>query len=110
MGSADTPTQAGKRSPLSLDRLRLRFRDPALESAYRDDRFRHNVGNIRFAFLAGTALWVVWGLLLRPHILAVADRRLDMIMQFGVFIPMLIIGFGLTFTPYFRCIWLWFVV
>jgi class 3 adenylate cyclase len=88
-----------------LDRLRLRFRDPALEAAFRDDRFRHNVGNIRFAFLAGIGLWISWGLLLRPHMLALADRRLDLIMRFGVFIPMLLVGFGLTFTPLFRRIW-----
>ena len=104
MDRTDTPTEAGK-PPFSLDRLRLRFRDPVLEAAYRDDRFRHNVGNIRFAFLAGIALWVAWGLLLRPYILALADRRLDAIMRFGVFIPMLLIGLGLTFTPLFRRIW-----
>jgi class 3 adenylate cyclase len=105
MDGTDTTTQAGKRWLLSLDRLRLRFRDPALESAYRDDRFRHNVGNIRFAFLAGIALWVTWGVLLRPHMLALADRRLDAIVRFGVFIPMLLVGLGLTFTPFFRRIW-----
>jgi class 3 adenylate cyclase len=105
MDKTETSTQAGKPALLSLDRLRLRFRDPALESAFRADRFRHNLGNIRFAFLAGIALWVVWGLLLRPHILALSDRRLDMIMRFGVFIPMLIVGLGLTFTPFFRRIW-----
>jgi adenylate cyclase len=104
MDGTDTP-QAGRRSPLNFDRLRLRFREHALESAYRDDRFRHNVGNIRFGFLAGIALWVAWGLLLRPHILALADRRLDTIMRFGVFIPMLLVGLGLTFTPLFRRIW-----
>ncbi|MFL5797647.1 MAG: adenylate/guanylate cyclase domain-containing protein [Actinomycetota bacterium] len=85
--------------------MRLRFRDPALEAAFREDRFRHNIGNIRFAFLAGVALWVAWGLLLQPHILALADRRLDTIMRFGVFIPLLLVGFGLTFTPLFRGIW-----
>src|SRR6266542_857326 len=105
MDSADTPTQAGKRSPFSLDRLRLRFPDPDLESAFRDDRFRHNVVNIRVAFLAGIVLWIVWGLLLQPHILALADRRLDTIMRFGVFIPLLLVGFGLTFTPLFRRLW-----
>ncbi len=99
------PGNAGKRSPFSLDRLRLRFRDRALEDAFREDRYRHNIGNIRFAFLAAIALWVGWGLLLRPHILALADLRLDAIMRFGVFIPMLLIGFGLTFTPLFRRIW-----
>ena len=105
MDKTGISTQAGRPPLLSPDRLRLRFRDPALESAFRDDRFRHNVGNIRFAFLAGIALWVAWGLLLRPHILALSDRRLDMITRFGVFIPMLIIGLALTFTRFFRRIW-----
>src|SRR6266498_863665 len=105
MDTTETSTQAQERSPLSLDRLRLRFRDPALESAYREARFRHNVVNIRFAFLAGIALWVAWGLLLQPHMLSLADRRLDTLMRFAVFIPMLLVGLGLTFTPLFRRIW-----
>jgi len=93
-----------------LDRLRLRFRDPALESAYRADRFRHQLGNIRFAFLAGIALWISWGLLLRPYILALSELRLDRIMRWGVFIPMLLIGLALTFTPFFHRIWEWVAV
>jgi class 3 adenylate cyclase len=105
MESTNTQRQAGNRPPFVLDRLRLRFRDPALESAFREDRFRHNVWNIRFAFLVGVVLWVAWGLLLQPHILALADRRLDTIMRFGVFIPLLLVGFGLTFTPLFRRLW-----
>jgi len=105
MDRTDTSRQAEKRWPLNLQGLRLRFRDPALESAYRDDRFCHNVVNIRFAFLAGIALWVGWGLLLRPHILALSDRRLDTLMRFGVFIPMLLVALALTFTPLFRRIW-----
>ena len=88
-----------------MERLRLRFRDPELEAAFRDDRFRHNIGNIRFAFLAGIVLWITWGLVLQPHILALADRRLDTTMRFGVFIPLLLVGVGLTFTPLFRRIW-----
>lgn len=41
-----TPTQAEERSTwlFGLDRLRLRFRDQALESAFRADRFRLNLG------------------------------------------------------------------
>jgi class 3 adenylate cyclase len=105
MDDTDTPTHAGNRWPLGLDRLRLRFRDPALESAFREDRFRHNIGNIRFAFVAGIAFWLAWGFILRPHILAVRDLRLDAIIRYGVFIPMLLIGLGLTFTPIFRRIW-----
>jgi adenylate cyclase len=102
MDRSDTGT---RRLPFGLERLRLRFRDPALEAAFREDRFRNNIQNIRFAFLAGIGLWIAWGLLLRPHMLALADRRLDATMRFGVFIPMLLLGFALTFTPLFRRIW-----
>jgi adenylate cyclase len=109
MDEIETSTPGRERSEwrLRLRQLRLRFRDPGLESAYRADRFLHVLGNIRFAFLAGIALWVAWGLLLRPHMLALSDQRLDLVMRFGVFIPMLIVGLGLTFTHFFGRIWEW---
>jgi class 3 adenylate cyclase len=112
MRSIRTSSPAEDRSswPFGLDKLRLRFRDPALESAFEADRFRLNLGNIRFAFLAGVALWVSWGLLLRPYILALSDLRLDATMRYGVFIPILVIGLGLTYTPFFGRIWEWVAV
>jgi len=104
-----TPTSTDERSlKRRFASLRLRFfRDPALEAAFRVDRFEHNLGNIRFAFLAGIALWIAWGLLLRPHILALSDQRLDALIRIGVFIPLLLFGFALSFTPIFRRIWEW---
>ena len=105
-----TATREPSRRRFGLDRLRLRFSDPELESAFRADRFRHNLGNVRFAFLAGIALWLSWGLLLRPYILAISELRLDRIMRWGVFIPMLLIGLALTFTPFFGRIWEWAAV
>ena len=112
MDQIDTTT--GGRQPLrrrlGLDRLRLRFRDPALESAFRADQFRHHLGNFRFAFLAGIVLWISWGLLLRPYILALSELRLDRIMRWAVFIPMLVIGLALTFTRVFPRIWEWVAV
>jgi len=109
MNATETSTTGGERSGwrLRLERLRLRFRDRALESAYRADRFNHDLGNIRFAFLAGIALWVTWGVLLRPRMLALSDQQLDLLMRFGVFIPMLVVGFGLTFTRFFGRVWEW---
>jgi adenylate cyclase len=112
MDEIDTTTtvrEPSQRWP-GLDRLRLRFRDPELESAFRADQFRHHLGNIRFAFLAGIGLWISWGLLLRPYILALSELRLDRIMRLGVFIPMLVIGLALTFTPFFGRIWEWVAV
>ena len=104
------PAEEPSRWSVRLEQLRLRFRDPVLESAYRADRFRHDLGNIRFGFLAGIAIWVAWGLLLRPYMLALSDQRLDLVMRFGVFIPMLIVGFGLTYTRFFGRIWEWVAV
>ena len=105
-----TPAEEPSRWSVRLARLRLRFRDPGLESAYRADRFRHNLGNIRFGFLAGVAIWVTWGLLLRPYMLALSDQRLDLLMRFGVFIPMLVVGLGLTYTRFFGRVWEWVAV
>ena len=112
MDEIETPTPNIERSRWQLrrQRLRLRFGDPVLESAYRADRFRHNLGNIRFAFLAGITLWVAWGLLLRPYMLALSDQRLDVVMRFGVFIPMLIVGLGTTCTRLFERVWEWLSV
>jgi class 3 adenylate cyclase len=88
-----------------LVRLRLRFDDPALESAFRAEQFQLNLGNMRFAFLVGIALWIGWGLLLRPHILALEDQQVDAFIRWGVFIPVLAVGFGLTFTSVFKRFW-----
>jgi class 3 adenylate cyclase len=112
MDTIETSTPGGERSRwrLRLHRLRLRFRDPGLESAYRADRFRHDLGNIRFGFLAGIAIWVAWGLLLRPYMLALSDQRLDVLMRFGVFIPLLIVGLALTYTRFFGRVWEWVAV
>ena len=112
MDEIETSMPARERSRWSvrLGQLRLRFRDPGLESAYRSDRFRHDLGNIRFGFLAGIAIWVAWGLLLRPHMLALSDQRLDLLMRFGVFIPLLLVGLGLTFTRFFGRVWEWVAV
>lgn len=109
MGATETSTDEGllSRWRQRLQRLRLRFSDPALESAFRADNFRHHLANIRFAFLAGVGLWVVWGLLLRPYMFVLADLRLDEVMRFGVFIPMLVVGFALTFARSFERIWEW---
>ncbi|MGH2765674.1 MAG: hypothetical protein ACRDKA_07155, partial [Actinomycetota bacterium] len=103
------PRDEGSREPV-IDRLTLRFRDPQLEAAYRADSYRHNLGNIRFALLGGAVLWVVWGVVLYPHLLALADKRVDLIMRYGVFVPVLLVGFALSFTRWFERIWEWVAV
>ncbi|HJX08678.1 MAG TPA: adenylate/guanylate cyclase domain-containing protein [Actinomycetota bacterium] len=103
-----TTTQpAGRSARQRLAGLRLRFRDPALEKAYRDDRFQHNLWNTRFAYLAGIGLWVGWGLLLRPYMLSIHDLQLDARLRFGVFIPLLILGLVFSYTKVYRRVWEW---
>jgi class 3 adenylate cyclase len=96
---------SGRAARQRVARLRLRFQDPGLEADFREDRFHLNLGGIRFAFLAGIGLWIGWGFLLRPYMLAVSDQRLDAIIRFGVFIPLLLAGYAFSFTRIFSRIW-----
>jgi class 3 adenylate cyclase len=79
-----------------LARLRLRFADPALEAAFRQDRFQHNLGNVRFAFIAGMLLWIGWGLLLRPYMLSIAAEILTLPAEYGYVGVILITAFTYT--------------
>jgi class 3 adenylate cyclase len=103
--------QGGIAEPEELEqrfrRLTLRFRDRRLEATFQADYFRHNLGNLRFAFLGGAVLWVLWGLLVRDHLLAKADKSFDLVVRYGVFIPLLLLGLGLSFTRMFGRIWEW---
>jgi adenylate cyclase len=90
--------------------LRLRFRDPALEASFREERLRSDLWNIRLAFLIGIGLWIGWGFLLRPYMLSLRDQRLDAVIRFGVFIPLLVIGLALSYTSIFQRIWEWLCV
>jgi class 3 adenylate cyclase len=90
--------------------LRLRFPDPVLEASFREERLRSDLWNIRLAFLIGIGLWIGWGLLLRRYMLALSDQRLDAIVRFGVFIPLLVIGLALSYTSIFQRIWEWLCV
>jgi class 3 adenylate cyclase len=92
-----------------LHPVSLRFRDPGLESAFMADYFRHQLSNIRFGLLAGGFLWVLWGIAIDAYLLVKADQSFDLAMRYGVFIPLLFVGFALTFTRWFERIWEWVV-
>ena len=97
-------------APVRLRPLTLRFHDPDVEAAFRSDYFRHAVSNFRFGLVAGIILWAVSAVVLYPRILAVADKSLDLQMRFGVFIPVLLVGIALSFTPFFERIYEWVAV
>jgi class 3 adenylate cyclase len=92
---------------VEIEPVSLRFRDRGLEAEFRRQFFRDNLGNIRFAFIGGAVLWLIWGVVLYPFMLAVADKRADMIIRYAVFIPLLMVGLGISFTRWFQRTWEW---
>ena len=109
-GAAEPARDEESKERIGIDPLTLHFRDPQLEAEYQEQTFRQNLGNFRFAFVGGAMLWLASGLVLYPHILALADKRIDVIMRYGFFIPILAVGFALSFLPAFRRIWEWVAV
>ena len=97
-------TQAS-RAPVRMSLVTLRFLDPELEEAFRADYFRHAISNFRFGLAAGIFLWASSIPILYPNILVLDDRSFDVFMRFAVFIPILLIGIALSFTPFFERIW-----
>jgi class 3 adenylate cyclase len=95
------------RKPVVLHRATLRFEDPELEESYQRDFFRHNVANLRFAFLGGIALWIVFGFVIDGYLLVQADQTIDLVMRYGVFVPLLLVGLGLSFVKGFDRVWEW---
>jgi class 3 adenylate cyclase len=100
---------AGDVRPLvgDLDRVRLRFRNPDLESWFRAHFASHNITNLRIGYILGVALWIVWGAMVRTHL--GGDRSLDLLIRYGVLIPLTTLGFALTFSRHFPRLWKWLV-
>ena len=86
--------------------LTLRFRDPYLEAAYRADYFRSNLANLRVAHILGAVLIVAWGFAIHGH-LPFFDRPFDLTMRYGFFIPVLLVGFAVTFARRYPRFWEW---
>jgi len=84
----------------------LRFRDPYLEAAYRADHFRNNLVNLRVAHILGAVLMVAWGFAIHGH-LPFFDRPFDLTMRYGVFIPLLLVGFAVTYMRGYPRFWEW---
>jgi class 3 adenylate cyclase len=96
----------GHLEPVEMGRRTLRFKDPKLEREFREEYYRQNLANIRFTLLAGIAMWVIWGLLVREFLVP-SDRPFDLTLRFGAFIPMLLIAFALSFNRVYARIWEW---
>lgn len=86
-----------------LDRLRMRFRDPDLEDRFRTHFANHNITNLRIGHVLGVVMWITWGFMVRNYL--GSDRSLDLVVRYGVLIPLALIGFALTFLPHYPRFW-----
>ncbi|HEX2236158.1 MAG TPA: adenylate/guanylate cyclase domain-containing protein [Actinomycetota bacterium] len=89
-----------------LDRVRLRFRHPDFERAFREHFGRHNVTNVRVGHALAIVMWVLWGAVVREY-LNDADRSIDLLIRYGLMIPLTSAGFALTFWGRYPRIWQW---
>jgi class 3 adenylate cyclase len=88
-----------------LDRVRLRFRNRDLERWFRAHFASHNITNLRIGYVLGVAMWIVWGVMVRTHL--GDDGSLDLVIRYGVLIPLATLGFALTFWRHFPRFWKW---
>jgi len=91
-----------------LDRMRLRFRNPDLERWFRTHFASHNITNVRIGYVLGIVMWIAWGAMVRDHL--GDDRSLDLLIRYGLMVPLLTVSFALTFWRQFPRFWKWAVM
>jgi class 3 adenylate cyclase len=97
------PLVSSPASPGELHPVTCTFRDAELEREFGRQSFERNLIQIRIAFILGILLWVVWGLLVRGDL--GPDQRLDLEMRYGIFIPIIVVSFGFSFTSVYHRVW-----
>ncbi len=80
-----------------LDRVWLRFRDPAVESVFLSDMLRSSINFIRAYMVAGTCLYVSFGFL--DYVVGGASVNSLWLIRYGIVVPILLGVLALTFFP-----------
>lgn len=101
-----TAARDGHAVVADLDRVRLRFRDAHFERRFRAHFARHNITNLRVGHVLGIVMWVLWGAVVRGYMDG-ADRSIDILIRYGLMIPLTAVGFALTFWSRYPRIWKW---
>jgi len=85
--------------PFELDRVRLRFRDPAVESVFLSDTLRSSINFIRAYLVAGTCLYISFGFL--DYVVGGESVNSMWLIRYAVVVPILLSVLSLTFFPLF---------
>jgi class 3 adenylate cyclase len=86
-----------------LHPVSLRFTDESLERRFRASYIRDNLVFIRFAHVLGIFAWAVFGFL-APLVLDEGERA-DLILRFGVAIPIALVALALSWTSWYPRAW-----
>jgi signal transduction histidine kinase len=99
MTSDESKTPKTDEQLFELDRVWLRFRDPAVENKFLDDTLRQSVNFVRAYLVAGTCLYVLFAIL--DSVVGGATLKFLLFIRFGIVMPILLGIFALTFFPLF---------
>jgi two-component system cell cycle sensor histidine kinase PleC len=78
---------------------RLSFRDPGVERRFSEETFSRSINLIRAYLIAGTMLYVTYGIL--DRIVGGVATPLILTIRYGMVCPILIAVFAFTFSPHF---------
>jgi len=88
-----------------LHPITLRFVDQRLGDSFQRDYFRDNLPYIRLAHVLGIFMWAVFGILARYLVLNDAGGTADLVLRFGVAIPIVLVSFALTYASWYPRRW-----
>jgi len=99
MNSQDATRLKSEELPFELDRVWLRFRDPAVEAVFLSDTLRSSINFIRAYLIAGCCIYLLFSLL--DFVVGDAEMGAVLAIRYLVVSPTLIAIFALTFFPFF---------
>lgn len=89
--------------PVEMRPISLHFVDHDLETAFQTANFRESLPYVRLAHVMGIVLWAFFGFL--ADIVLAGDHGTDLVLRFGIAIPVLAISLGVTYSRPFPRIW-----
>ena len=108
-----SPQPQGSSAPADLSGFRvhtpglraitLRFVDPELERVFQQSYLRDNLAYIRIAHVLGAVTWALFALL--AQMVVTEGDQWDLLLRFGVAIPLTLVSLALTYTRWFRRHW-----
>jgi class 3 adenylate cyclase len=88
-----------------LHPITLRFIDRRLGDSFQRDYFADNLPYIRLAHVLGIFMWAVFGVLARYLLHDDAGGTADLVLRFGIGIPIVLVSLALTYTRWYPMYW-----